>query len=375
MVVIVHNCWLLCLPYLTWFYFDWRTPKKGGRRSNWIRSWTLWRHFKDYFSIHLIKTHNLVPSHSYIFGARPHGIFGIGSFGNFCSDYSDFKKLFPGLTSHLHKSLSYMLSKEGGGNVSVIILGGTKESLDAHLGKFTVFIRQRKGFVKLALTHGAYLVPVFSFGENDLYKQIQNPEGSWLRTVQDGLQQIVTLALSLFHGRGIFQYSFGLMPHRKPIHSVVGCPIPVQQTLHPTQQTEELLTYREELRKLFEEHKGKYGIAGYLHTCGPWTPVDPAHLCTQDTSTPEPKQHLTSVVASELKDKECEEELKKKRREDMRGEGRMGPRPGLQGVFYQEMQNMRAFVDHDVQGPVLVNMLPGPFSQTVVLFWSFSSED
>lgn len=42
----------------------------------------------------------------------------------------------------------------------------------------------------------------------------------------------------------------------------VGRPIPVRQTLNPTsEQIEELhQTYMEELRKLFEEHKGKYGI-------------------------------------------------------------------------------------------------------------------
>lgn len=42
----------------------------------------------------------------------------------------------------------------------------------------------------------------------------------------------------------------------------VGRPIPVRQTLHPTpEQMEELLqTYMEELRKLFDEHKAKYGI-------------------------------------------------------------------------------------------------------------------
>lgn len=52
------------------------------------------------------------------------------------------------------------------------------------------------------------------------------------------------------------------MPYRKPINTVVGRPIPVHQTPHPTQeQIEELhQTYMEELRKLFEEHKGKYGI-------------------------------------------------------------------------------------------------------------------
>lgn len=160
------------------------------------------------------------------------------------------------------RSVSHVLSKEGGGNISIIVLGGAEESLDAHPGKFTLFIRRRKGFVKIALTHGAYLVPVFSFGENELFKQVSNPEGSLLRTVQDKLQKIMGFALPLFHARGVFQYSFGLVPYRKPIHTVVGHPIPVHQTPNPSrEQVEELhQTYMEELRKLFEEHKGKYGI-------------------------------------------------------------------------------------------------------------------
>lgn len=167
-----------------------------------------------------------------------------------------------GSVSVSKKSVSYVLSKEGGGNISVIVLGGAEESLDAHPGKFTLFIRQRKGFVKVALTHGASLVPVFSFGENELFKQVNNPEGSWLRTVQEKLQKIMGFALPLFHARGIFQYNFGLMPYRKPIHTVVGRPIPVHRTPHPSpEQIEELhQTYMEELRKLFEAHKRKYGI-------------------------------------------------------------------------------------------------------------------
>lgn len=46
------------------------------------------------------------------------------------------------------------------------------------------------------------------------------------------------------------------------LFSTVGRPIPVQRTPHPTpEQTEQLhQTYVEELRKLFDEHKGKYGI-------------------------------------------------------------------------------------------------------------------
>lgn len=81
-------------------------------------------------------------------------------------------------------------------------------------------------FSESSLFYRAHLVPVFSFGENELFKQVANPKGSWLRTVQEKLQKIMGFALPLFHARGIFQYSFGLIPYRQPIHTVGKFPAP-----------------------------------------------------------------------------------------------------------------------------------------------------
>lgn len=66
----------------------------------------------------------------------------------------------------------------------------------------------------------AQLVPVFSFGENELFDQMENPVGSPLRCLQERLQKVMGVALPLFHARGVFQYSFGLLPYRKPIYTV-----------------------------------------------------------------------------------------------------------------------------------------------------------
>ena len=62
---------------------------------------------------------------------------------------------------------------------------------------------------------------MFAFGENDLFNQVSNPRGSRLRDIQLKIQKKVAFAPVLFHGRGIFQYTFGLLPHRKPVN-VVG---------------------------------------------------------------------------------------------------------------------------------------------------------
>lgn len=64
------------------------------------------------------------------------------------------------------------------------------------------------------------MVPVFAFGENDLYDQVKNPDGSLLRKVQIKLKEILGFSTPLFHGRGIFQYSIGVLPYRKPIYVV-----------------------------------------------------------------------------------------------------------------------------------------------------------
>lgn len=66
----------------------------------------------------------------------------------------------------------------------------------------------------------AHLVPSFSFGENELFDQVENRKGTLLRWTQERLQGIMGVSLPLFHARGIFQYSFGIVPYRKPISTV-----------------------------------------------------------------------------------------------------------------------------------------------------------
>lgn len=63
----------------------------------------------------------------------------------------------------------------------------------------------------------ASLVPVFSFGENYVYNPIN---GRVLLWIQKKLRKILGYTLCLFNGRGFFQYSFGLLPHQRPIVTV-----------------------------------------------------------------------------------------------------------------------------------------------------------
>ncbi|KAM4536718.1 2-acylglycerol O-acyltransferase 1 [Odontesthes bonariensis] len=288
----LSDWWIVTLFYAGWLWLDWDTPTSGGRRSQWVRSWAVWEYFRDYFPLTLVKTAELDPKKNYIFGFHPHGVLVAGGFGNFCTEATGFSRLFPGLTSHLlmlpfwfrvpffrdyimygglvsssKSSLSYLVSRPEGGNVAVVAVGGASEALDARPGTLTLQVKNRKGFIKLALKHGAQLVPVFSFGENELFDQMENPTGSPLRRLQNRLQSIMGIAMPLFHARGVFQYSFGLIPYRKPIHTVVGRPIPVTQTSSPRSEDIEALhrVYLQSLTELFEQHKDAYGLDQNQH--------------------------------------------------------------------------------------------------------------
>ena len=92
----------LALLYLSWAYiFDYGTPSHGGRRVEFVRRLRLWKYFRDYFPITLIKTAELDPEKNYIFGYHPHGILCAGAFCNFATDATNFSTVFPGIIPHL----------------------------------------------------------------------------------------------------------------------------------------------------------------------------------------------------------------------------------------------------------------------------------
>lgn len=247
---------------------------------------------KDYFPVSLVKTAELDPSRNYLAGFHPHGVLAAGAFLNLCTESTSFPEIFPGIRPYLmmltvwfrapffrdyimsgglvtsdKESAAHILSRKDGGNLLGVIVGGAQEALNARPGAYKLLLRNRKGFVRLALMHGADLVPIFSFGENDLYDQVANSPGSWLRSIQNRLQKIMGISLPLFHGRGIFQYNFGLLPYRRPITTVVGKPIRVQKIQNPSQEEVDKLHqhYIKELCDLFEAHKLKYNVPADRH--------------------------------------------------------------------------------------------------------------
>ncbi len=72
----------------------------------------------------------------------------------------------------------------------------------------------------LCAPYRSSLVPIFSFGENDLYQQAKNPRGSFLRLIQEKCKKYMGVSPAFFYGRGVFNYTFGFIPFRHPITTI-----------------------------------------------------------------------------------------------------------------------------------------------------------
>uniref|UniRef100_A0A1I7VSG0 diacylglycerol O-acyltransferase n=1 Tax=Loa loa TaxID=7209 RepID=A0A1I7VSG0_LOALO len=168
-----------------------------------------------------------------------------------------------GLIDCSKDSLYYVLNTESSiNNIVILIVGGAEEALDAHPGSHILTLSKRKGFIKIAIETGAQLVPMYCFGENDLFEQVSNSEGSYLRCFQSKLKKIMKCSLPICYGCGLFR-NFGPLPYSKPVDTIVGTPIPVMKKKNPTEEEIDRLhgLYISALTELFETYKTEFGVS------------------------------------------------------------------------------------------------------------------
>jgi 2-acylglycerol O-acyltransferase 2 len=283
---------LLIMYLIWWFFFDRKTPSRGGRHWFWLRTLSLWRRAADYFPANLV-----IPKNAYrdakqplIFCIHPHGVISMGAIFTMLLNAEEAKKKigenidyriatvsfnvnFPlwrdlllalGFINASRSSIRWCLEKE---KKSVgIVIGGAEETLYSQPGSADLVLGKRKGFCRLALKTGASLVPVYSFGEAELYSQAESP---WLRKLQLWAIKVTGFTIPLIRGRGIFFYDFGVLPQRRPLNTVMGEPIAVEKWIPPADAAPhadppaELVDalhnqYIEALKKLYDAHREKY---------------------------------------------------------------------------------------------------------------------
>lgn len=236
--------WWLTVLYLFWIWvIDKDVKEQGGRQSKWVRSWRWWKYTRDYFPLRFEKLPEaeLNPERNYLFCIFPHGALCFGAFNAFATEWGGFKNYFPHHTIHAAtmsqhyimplfrelalalggisssaKSIDYVLGVPGGGHVCALVIGGVAETPYTKPGHYKIYLKKRKGFVKLALKNGAPLVPVLSFGETDVFREL---ESVWLRNFLEFVRKWVTVP-AVVTGRGFFQYSYGIIPLRRKVTTV-----------------------------------------------------------------------------------------------------------------------------------------------------------
>ncbi|KAG4072136.1 hypothetical protein HA402_015635 [Bradysia odoriphaga] len=267
-LVIFGNVYVkvVCSIYLV-FYISGLLRKvtdRGGRRAcQWVRNWWVWKWLLNYFPVGLVKTADLTPDRNYLICIFPHGYLSIGAFLNFASNHSKWSTLFPGIRPRLTslvmnfyfpaarelylslgkstvsaESLTAMLkqsndpkdpSNRDGCTASAVglIVGGEREQRFAAKDTYKFVLKNRKGFVRIAIKTGASLVPAITFGENNTCQL----DGWRFR----------------FNGR-------------VPITTVVGAPIRVQKNPYPEEDeiNEVHQLFCNAIIVLFEEHKRHY---------------------------------------------------------------------------------------------------------------------
>lgn len=139
------------------------------------------------------------------------------------------------------------------GNSLIVLPGGEAEQLNTEYGREKVYIRSRKGFIKLSMRKRVPVVPVYVFGSSDLFytsKFLYRPR-YWL---------MKRLGVCIPLCRGLM--GSPVCPLKKKVTVVFGAPLRFEIRGHSPTDKELDAAHEKftiELRRLFDEHKATCG--------------------------------------------------------------------------------------------------------------------
>lgn len=113
----------------------------------------------------------------------------------------------------------------------------------------SLIVKDRKGFIKIALETGTQVIPIYTFGNSQTFESFQNKH-------LEKVSRYLRMSLIGFWGR------YGLpIPFRTPLVTVLGRPIQCPKVINPTPEliNEYHELYLKELRRIYDKFKNVYG--------------------------------------------------------------------------------------------------------------------
>jgi len=247
----------------------------------------------EYFNFRLLVEDDLeiLPDRKYVIGTHPHGTYALGQLPfMFTSPYNPLFQLFPFLKDKVHGTgasvvfyipivremfllaghivvskgtLIRWLSKS---HSVGIVVGGEAEVMVTRNNDDRLILRGRKGFIKLALSHGADLLPTYCFHNTDVF----HINTTFLQGFRLWLKDNLKISIPVIYG-----WKGTPFPNPVPLCVAIGAPIQVPQPrdvtdvdkIDPTKEwvvggvppddvvDEYYHKYVAALQKLFDSHK------------------------------------------------------------------------------------------------------------------------
>tara|TARA_B100001769_G_C22049513_1_gene564158 strand:- start:186 stop:1262 length:1077 start_codon:yes stop_codon:yes gene_type:complete len=189
-----NNLFLLYLPYYLEF-----SEFKGNRKLNLYNPLIKFAAmiFKSFGYYEIINNNNIIDNNKqYLLAIYPHGIIPVGSIGCFVLPIcKNIKNTIPILLgNNIHTGVASfcfyipllrdlflfvgaidcskpIIEKFIKNNYSIaLFVGGAEEAKFSGYGNTNIIVKSRKGFLKLALENNLTIVPIYTFGNNNIYK-------------------------------------------------------------------------------------------------------------------------------------------------------------------------------------------------------------